>query len=167
MVRALRQFFFGRWLRVQGGDVSIVPLLILLAIALSASWFNRPRHEVFPLSSTISFKACDGRVSANCVVDGDTIWAEGEKVRLADIDAPEIFSPECEWERHMGHQATERLTALLNDGEVALKKTSSRDSDKYGRLLREATVDGKSVGMVLVREGLAHKWGGPQRSWCT
>lgn len=25
----------------------------------------------------------------HCVHDGDTVWWEGEKIRLADIDAPE------------------------------------------------------------------------------
>ncbi|WP_233356059.1 thermonuclease family protein [Henriciella aquimarina] len=167
MVRLVRSFFFGRWLRVQGGDVSILPLLILLAIAIGISYFERPRPELTPLPDTVSFTACSGGPRVNCVIDGDTIWAEGEKVRLADIDAPEIFSPECTWEKHMGDRASERLTALLNEGQVALEKTGSRDRDKYGRLLRVARVNGRSVGEKLVSEGLAHRWGGPNRSWCT
>lgn len=32
---------------------------------------------------------CTGNVRHSCVVDGDTLWIEGEKIRLADIDAPE------------------------------------------------------------------------------
>ncbi len=28
-----------------------------------------------------------------CVVDGDTIWLEGVKIRIADIDTPEISQP--------------------------------------------------------------------------
>lgn len=35
------------------------------------------------------------------MVDGDTIWLEGLKIRIADIDTPEITSPKCnaEYER--------------------------------------------------------------------
>lgn len=167
MVRLVRSFLFGRWLRVQGGEVSILPLLILLAVALAISYFGREKAEVTPLPGQISFSACGESARTNCVVDGDTIWATGEKIRLADIDAPEIFSPECEWERHLGERASARLTELLNNGSVALETPSSRDRDKYGRLLRIATVNGVSVGDQLIAEGLAYRWGKHQRGWCS
>lgn len=38
------------------------------------------------------FALCDETIRVNCVVDGDTIWFRSEKIRIADIDAPEIFS---------------------------------------------------------------------------
>ncbi len=41
------------------------------------------------------FSLCDGPVRVNCVVDGDTFWFRGDKIRIADIDAPEIVSPRC------------------------------------------------------------------------
>lgn len=167
MVRLVRSVLFGRWLRVQGGEVSIIPLLILLVVALTLSYFNREKVEVTPLPGTIKFSACTGDLRNNCVVDGDTIWATGEKIRLADIDAPEIFSPDCEWERHLGKQASARLTELLNKGNVALEIPSSGDRDKYGRLLRVATVNGVSVGDQLISEGLAYRWGKHQRGWCS
>ena len=167
MVRLIRSFFFGRWLRVQGGAVSLIPLLILLAVALAISYFGREKAKVTPLPGPISFAECGNGLRMNCVVDGDTIWATGEKIRLADIDAPEVFSPECDWERVLGERATHRLTELLNEGEVALQTSSSRDRDKYGRLLRVATVNGRSVGDRLVDEGLAYRWGQHQRGWCS
>ncbi|MEQ8558858.1 MAG: thermonuclease family protein [Henriciella sp.] len=167
MVRLIRSFFFGRWLRVQGGEVSLLPLLILLAAALAISWFNQPEKDITRLPGPISFNACTGGERTNCVVDGDTIWAAGEKIRLADIDAPEVFSPECDWERLLGERASARLAVLLNEGDVALEKPSSRDRDKYGRLLRVATVDGRSVGDQLIAEGLAYQWGRHQRGWCS
>ena len=166
MFRSLRSFLFGRWLRVQGGEVSLVPLLILLIVALAISYFNQPRNTVTPLPGTVYFSTCSGAERIFCVVDGDTIWASGEKVRLADIDAPEVFSPDCEHERELGRQATARLAALLNEGDVALETPSSRKRDKYVRLLRIATVNGRSVGDQLVAEGLALKWGRHQRGWC-
>jgi hypothetical protein len=36
-----------------------------------------------------SFGMCQGGGGYNCVVDGDTIWLEGENIRILDIDAPE------------------------------------------------------------------------------
>ena len=46
------------------------------------------RHEA-------RFSLCDGPVRVNCVVDGDTFWFRGDKIRIADIDAPEIVAPRC------------------------------------------------------------------------
>ena len=167
MVRLVRSVFFSRWLRVQGGEVSLVPLLILLFAALVISYVSQPKPDVTPLPGTVSFSHCASTQRTNCVVDGDTIWAMGEKVRLADIDAPEVFSPDCDWERIMGERSTTRLTELLNQGDVALQASGSRDRDKYGRLLRVATVNGRSVGDQLIAEGLAYQWGRHQRGWCT
>ena len=166
MVRALRSFFFGRWLRVQGGDVSLLPLILLVIAALAISYWNKSR-EPSDFLGPVFFSTCSGDVRLNCVVDGDTIWAHGDKVRLADIDAPEVFSPDCPSERELGHKGTLRLAGLLNQGQVELRTSGSRDRDKYGRLLRVAVVDGRSVGQTLIAEGLAHRWGNHQQGWCS
>lgn len=41
-----------------------------------------------------------------------------------------------------------------------------RDKDKYGRKLRTLERGGRSLGGILVTEGLARKWVGYRRSWC-
>ena len=166
MFRALTSFFLGRWLRTQRGDISILPLLVLVIVAIAISYWQRPREEGTILAP-VFFSTCSTGARLNCVVDGDTIWAGGEKIRLADIDAPEVFSPDCPSEKQLGDRATMRLAALLNEGRVELKTSGSRDRDKYGRLLRVAYVDGRSVGQTLISEGLAHKWGNHQQGWCT
>ena len=101
----------------------------------------------------------------NCVVDGDTIWLKGVKIRVADIDAPETHDPRCASEKTLGDRATERLQQLLNGGIVTLE-TVDRDHDRYGRKLRLVNVDGHSVGSVLVEEGLARWYDGGRRPWC-
>jgi endonuclease YncB( thermonuclease family) len=101
----------------------------------------------------------------NCVVDGDTIWLQGEKIRIADIDAPETHDPRCSSEKALGDRATLRLQQLLNAGTITLRPID-RDHDRYGRLLRLVLVDGESVGDVLVNEGLARRYGGGRRPWC-
>ncbi|HEY0165289.1 MAG TPA: thermonuclease family protein [Sphingomicrobium sp.] len=41
-----------------------------------------------------------------------------------------------------------------------------RDEDRYGRKLRIVLVDGRSVGEMLVGEGLARSYGNGRRPWC-
>tara|TARA_R110002072_G_scaffold242564_5_gene401373 strand:- start:2361 stop:2921 length:561 start_codon:yes stop_codon:yes gene_type:complete len=111
------------------------------------------------------FDLCSGRRRVTCVVDGDTIWYRGEKIRIADIDTPEVSRPDCPREAALGDKATLRLRALLNAGAFSLEPVD-RDRDRYGRLLRTATRDGASLGAVLVDEGLAEEWGGKRLEWC-
>lgn len=99
------------------------------------------------------------------MVDGDTFWIDGRKVRVADIDAPETHPPRCDEEARLGEAATRRLRALLNAGPVTLVSVD-RDTDRYGRLLRVVERDGRSLGQVLVAEGLARPWEGRRRPWC-
>ena len=114
---------------------------------------------------TAAFVLCGDGPRITCVVDGDTFWLRGEKVRIADINAPETSHPACGDEAARGAAATRRLIALLNQGPVALQ-TGSRDRDRYGRLLRIVTRDGRSLGEQLVSEGLAERWNGRRGSWC-
>jgi endonuclease YncB( thermonuclease family) len=101
----------------------------------------------------------------NCVVDGDTIWLHGVKIRIADIDAPETHKPRCQSEKELGDRATVRLQQLLNGGTVTLQPID-RDHDIYGRELRLVLVNGVSVGDTLVSEGLARWYAGGRRPWC-
>lgn len=113
------------------------------------------------------FGLCQGPVRVTCVVDGDTIWYQGTKIRIADIDTPEVSQPACPEERALGRQATERLRELLNAGSFGLElPADGRSRDRYGRELRILTRSGQSIGAMLVREGLAAPWGGAKARWC-
>jgi endonuclease YncB( thermonuclease family) len=101
----------------------------------------------------------------NCVVDGDTIWLRGEKIRVADIDAPETHDPRCQSEKELGDRAAHRLRELLNSGTISLQSID-RDHDTYGRKLRIVVVNGESAGATLVKEGLARWYTGARRPWC-
>jgi micrococcal nuclease len=112
------------------------------------------------------FSLCHTGGGLNCVVDGDTFYLDGEKIRMADIDAPETHPPRCSSEAELGDAATLRLQSLLNDGPVSLIASEDRDRDKYGRLLRTVERDGESLGGILVNEGLARDYGQGRRPWC-
>ena len=114
---------------------------------------------------TASFCLCHTGGGTNCVVDGDTFWIGGEKVRIADIDAPETHPPRCDHEAELGDRATLRLQQLLNAGPVTLA-AADRDTDRYGRLLRIVERNGRSLGEQLVDEGLARRWTGRRLPWC-
>lgn len=117
-------------------------------------------------SQVASYKRCGGGVRVNCVVDGDTLWTAGVKVRIADIDAPEIGKPGCASEKALGERATVRLMELVNSGPFAMQSWPGRDEDKYGRKLRVLVQDGRSLGDILVSEGLARTWTGKRQPWC-
>ena len=104
--------------------------------------------------------------SAVQVVDGDTFWVGGDKIRVADIDTPETHPPRCAEEAELGEKATRRLEALLAEGPFDLEPIGDRDRDRYGRKLRIVTRDGRSLGDVLVAEGLARTWTGRREPWC-
>jgi len=99
------------------------------------------------------------------VVDGDTFYLGGEKVRIAGIDAPETHPPRCADEARLGNQATEKLNALLNSGAVTMTSID-RDRDTYGRLLRNVAVNGQDVGEAMISAGVAREYGSGRRSWC-
>ncbi len=128
-------------------------------------------YFLFDLSSNgeegqAQFQICVSSVRVNCVVDGDTIWYSGKKIRVEDIDAPEISHPKCASEEALGQRAKGRLLELMNAGPFKLVRQGNRDKDRYGRLLRVIERDGQSLGMILVSEGLARRWDGARHPWC-
>ncbi len=124
------------------------------------------RGDVTAIAST-RFGLCTGRSDTNCVVDGDTIRFNGDKIRLVGFDTPEISDPACAAEATKGETAKRRLLELLNSGEVSFSATADRDRDRYGRLLRQANIDGSDVADVMISEGLAEPYeGGQKRNWC-
>lgn len=154
-----------------------VPVWILLPLVLIAALYywhglktGVPGGGLFPAApdaESARFARCSGPVRKTCVVDGDTFWYRGTKIRMADINTPETSKPECRDEARLGAKATERLIALLNDGPFSLQPGGDgRDKDRYGRALGIVTRGGHSLGMTLVDEGLAEQWQGRRGSWC-
>ena len=90
------------------------------------------------------------------VIDGDTLRAGGERIRLTGIDAPEL-SQTCrdaqsrEWP--CGRAAKTRLIDLVSRGGVAC---TARGHDRYSRTLAVCSAGGiADLGAALVREGYA------------
>lgn len=147
------------------------PLAALVGVA-GALWFAAEGYPAITAGRGAlitnghdAFVLCAQTRAPNCVIDGDTIRYRGTKIRLEDIDAPEVFSPRCASEAARGERATRRLLELLNAGAFEVV-AGGRDEDRYGRKLRVIARGGRSLGGILVAEGLARPWDGARRSWC-
>ncbi len=141
----------------------------VLPLALTCLALPAPAQPAADPADTITaqFPLCTSAPRVTCVVDGDTIWLGGTKIRIADIDTPEVSRPRCLREARLGVLATQRMQALLNRGGFPLVAApSGRDEDRFGRKLRIVTRDGESLGAVVMRDGLARPWGRKRRGWC-
>jgi endonuclease YncB( thermonuclease family) len=150
---------------------ALMVALPLAAFSAALLWDGPGTAAASSASSTrdteqARFAQCEGGHRVTCVVDGDTIWYQGTKIRIADINTPEVSEPRCAYEAQLGARATERLTGLLNAGPFSFAPID-RAYDKYGRRLLVVTRDGRSLGDTLVAEGLAERWRGYRRDWCT
>ena len=119
------------------------------------------------VAGTYIFRNCATPPHHSCVMDGDTFYWRGESIRIADIDAPETHPARCAHEAMLGAEATNRLRGLLSTGAFEIRRTGFRDKDRYGRKLRTVHRDGRSLGDMLVAEGLAREWTGRREPWCS
>lgn len=98
------------------------------------------------------------------VHDGDSIRCGSERVRIANIDAPELpGSPKCEDRRRSyawcdyraGEAARVALLRFLSQGRVLIER---QGTDPYGRTLATVSVGGVDAGEYLIAQGLARRW---------
>ena len=88
------------------------------------------------------------------VVDGDTIYLNGEKIRFTGIDTPELKQT-CIKEgviNPCGVTAKEILIEKISDNQV---ECISEGRDRYKRTLAECFVNDESLSSYLVRSGYA------------
>ena len=98
------------------------------------------------------------------VYDGDTIKIDGQRMRLLDVDTPEISKPRCSYEEKVGYEARDSLRELVGQaGTVEI--IDSGTNDKYGRNLIHVEVDGRDAGRILLNEGLALRYRGGSAAW--
>ncbi len=87
------------------------------------------------------------------VADGDSIVLEGgDRVRLLQIDAPELGAREC-----YGRESLRELESMLRPGKaIMLEADPGLDQvDRYQRLLRYVHAADANVNVELVRRGAA------------
>ena len=88
------------------------------------------------------------------IVDGDTIYLNGEKIRFSGIDTPELKQT-CLYNEEVvncGITAKKLLINIIGDNEV---KCISEGKDRYKRTLAECFVNKLSLSSYLVKKGYA------------
>ncbi|MGO8355569.1 thermonuclease family protein [Rhizobium ruizarguesonis] len=147
-------------IRILTGISRAVLLFVPIGVTSSA---------ICPVAANVAqpaYERCGSGLRKHCIVDGDTLWSHGVKIRIADIDTPEVRQPHCAAEKALGERATVRLMELVNDGPFDILAWRSRDKDRNGRELRVLVRGGRSLGDILVSEGLARTWTGRRQPWC-
>ena len=120
----------------------------------------------------LALTACTGdetdtvRVTADQIVDGDTVRMDGPNVRLtgegnAPFDTPETYQPQCAREAQLGAQATELLRSLMPGELLIIKQGGGGFGRDLGVLYGS---DGQDVGQTLITAGLARA--SKNADWC-
>ena len=101
----------------------------------------------------VGFIPAQGAIKVSKVYDGDTItMADGLKVRLLQIDAPELGEREC----YADKSKATLISLLSKKGTIRLKADPvSASYDRYGRALRYIFVGNTNVNLEMVKLGAA------------
>lgn len=100
------------------------------------------------------------------VIDGDTIDVRGERVRVANLDAPDVGShAKCPLEERRGQAAKAYAIRLVRGaGEVGL--ADRQGQDRYGRSLARVILDGGDFAEMMIAAGHGRPWRGRSSDWC-
>ena len=121
--------------------VGLIVLIGSLCVYAAERWFKSSEAPV---------------IGPAFVADGDTLTINGTRIRLIDIDAPELDqmchdAQDREWP--CGRQASARLRSRLRGHDL---RCQPKSVDKYGRILATCALpDGTDVNAWMVQEGLA------------
>lgn len=116
-------------------------------------------------SSGLVFGLCSEGGLTNCVASGDSFYLGGKTVRIAGIEAPQLYGAACPRESSLGRQSAAKLQQMLNSGEIQMSRVG-QNLDRYGLLLRSVSVDGNDVGRAMLDARLAREIGDITRNWC-
>jgi endonuclease YncB( thermonuclease family) len=108
-----------------------------------------------PTQAPVPPAAADDFSIRAAVVDGDTLAAGGERLRLIGIDAPEMGQL-CESSGagyHCGEQARAALGRIIGSGALTCR---ANGVDRYDRrVVRCVNADGQDIGAAMVAAGWA------------
>lgn len=146
--------------------------LAVLAAVLFSLWASGVlRERGMPAAGQPSrsrglvFGLCSEGGLTNCVASGDSFYLGGKTIRIAGIEAPQLYGATCPKEAALGRQSAAKLQAMLNSGEIEMTRVN-QDLDRYGLLLRTVSINGKDAGQEMLAAGLAREIGDITRNWC-
>lgn len=133
------------------------------------------RYAIFGLVICAALIGCDAPVSITEispgisrieVLDGDTLVVDGEVVRLADVDAPELAPNAACWaEAALAGHAKSAVETYLHEPGRSWRVTQPRGRDPNGHLIASLTRnDGEDLADLLVVYGYAAR--SAEWDWC-
>lgn len=135
--------------------VTVVVALAAHLAAPAADHFNPIKKVSDTAAPQAAVRGAAVDVYIERVLDGDTVIVRGwrERVRLANIDAPEMSHGYGKPGQPFSVQSTKWLTAAA-EGKAGVTARCF-EKDRYGRQVCDLVKDGKSLNKELVRAGLA------------
>ncbi len=106
--------------------------------------------------------ACVSLEPAYVVIDGDTFVLAGERIRIANIDAPALQEAGCKADNQLGEQAKRQLESLLVTGFITVNRgdpATGRVKGQNGDTLATVSIDGADIGEMMIEAGAARKAG--------
>ena len=103
--------------------------------------------------------------------DGDTCYVmiDGTKakIRLLELDTPEISKPKCEAELELGLEARDYLNNLIANASLVEIKTEY-EKDYFGRTLAHLIIDGEDASAKIRSNNLGAIYeNGKKKDWCS
>ena len=103
--------------------------------------------------------------------DGDTCYVtvDGKKakVRLLELDTPEISKPKCDTEVELGIKARDYINNLISNAKIIEFKTDFT-KDYFGRILAYLVVDGEDVSEKIINNNLGVIYDrNNKKDWCS
>jgi len=102
--------------------------------------------------------------------DGDTCYvtinSKNEKIRLLELDTPEISKPKCDAELELGLEARDYINNLITNATTIEFKTDYT-KDYFGRILSFLIIDGEDVSTKIVSNNLGVVYDkNSKKDWC-
>ena len=139
------------------------------------------KNEISAVSELLLFSAARAQLVEEKIVlrkykdqycyDGDTCYVTlngvNTKIRLLELDTPEISKPKCDAELKLGLKARDYLNNLIANAATIEFKTDYKE-DYFGRILSYLIIDGEDVSANIVSKNLGVVYDRDNKTdWCS
>jgi micrococcal nuclease len=136
--------------------VVVICLLVLAVLIVWGYWQKTKSNNNDVLKESISSPQ-NRQLTITRVIDGDTIMANEERIRLIGVDAEEMATEENQETSCRAQAAKNYLDDLLLNQTVTIEIGQDPEDD-YGRTLAYIFLDEELVNAKMISEGLGDVW---------
>ena len=99
-------------------------------------------------------------------IDGDTLIFGRERVRIANLDAPDVGRhAHCAHEQRLGEAARSFARSLVRNAR-RIDVVEREGRDRYGRTIARVLIDGRDFAQIMIQTGHGRPWRGRSSNWC-